>query len=145
MPGRQGNWDFGLKGVSPPSLFRVPMYVDLLETMNTAPLAQRFSPHEVANTSPISRGGRRVGYLGRDLGNFGWRIGVLFESSGGVKRFDLQGGNEGGNFLFWRLRRPFFHFSPKTTGFLKIFLKIPKFSDACGDRGKLPMTRHSLR
>ena len=40
-------------------------------------------------------GGRGVGHLGGDLGNFGWG-GVVFEPSEGVKRFDLQGGERGG-------------------------------------------------
>ncbi len=55
--------------------------------------------------------------MGGDLGNFG-RGGVVFEPSGGVKRFDLQGGGTrgeiflsaafGGHFLMFFLPKPGF-------------------------------------
>ena len=41
--------------------------------------------------------------MGGDLGIF-FLMGVVFWPSGGEKRFDLNGGNEGGNFSFGRLR-----------------------------------------
>ncbi len=54
---------------------------------------------------------------------------------GGVKRFYHQGGERGGGIFFFSI------FSPKTTIFLIIFLKIAIFLAACGGRGGIVVNK----